>query len=254
MGEEMVRLRSGVVSVTGNYRENNEDNYFVDPNGNYFIVADGMGGQSAGEKASAMAVELVPQRIDEVIDFEAGEPESVIKGLDEAVGYANAEIMALGEVDPNSRNMGTTIVLLASVAGKHFIAGVGDSRVYLHKAGDFTQMTVDHSLTQALVDAGTISAEEAETHRYRNVLYRYLGSKEGGAGTEAKHRLPEAGERYVLCSDGVMDGIDDDELKAVLEANEDPQEAAHAIVKAALDGGSKDNVTCLVLNVDGDGE
>lgn len=250
MGEEMVRLRSGVVSVTGNYRENNEDNYFVDPNGNYFIVADGMGGQSAGEKASAMAVELVPRKFDEVIDFESSETQDVIKGLDEAVGFANSQIMALGESDPSTRNMGTTLVMLASVAGKHFIAGVGDSRVYLHKDGDFTQLTVDHSLTQALVDAGTISAEEAETHRYRNVLYRYLGSKEGGAGTEAKHRLPEPGERYVLCSDGVMDGIDDPTLKSVLESNDDPQEAAHEIVKAALDGGSKDNVTCLVVNVE----
>lgn len=250
MGEEMVRLRSGVVCVTGNYRDNNEDNYFVDPNGNYFIVADGMGGQSAGEKASAMAVEFVPQKFDEVVDFESAETAAVIKGIDEAVAFANSKIMAFGDSDPTTRNMGTTIVMLASVAGQHFIAGVGDSRVYLHKDGEFTQLTVDHSLTQPLVDAGTISAEEAETHRYRNVLYRYLGSKEGGAGTEAKHRSPEPGERYVLCSDGVMDGIGDDEIQSVLEANPDPQEAAHAIVKAALDGGSKDNVTCLVVNVE----
>lgn len=250
MGDEMVRLRSGVVCVTGNYRENNEDNYFVDPEDRYFIVADGMGGQSAGERASAMAVEFVPKKINELIDFENSSPEDVVKSLDQAIAFANAEIMALGEVDPDARNMGTTIVLMAAVRDQHFISGVGDSRVYLLKDGQFEQLTVDHSLTQALQDAGTISEEEAKTHRYRNVLYRYLGSKEGGSGTDTKLRIPSAGERYVICSDGVMDGIEDASIQAVLEAHEDPQEAAAAIVDAALEGGSKDNITSIVVNVE----
>ncbi|MDA1015442.1 MAG: protein phosphatase 2C domain-containing protein [Planctomycetota bacterium] len=246
----MVRLRSGVVCVTGNYRDNNEDNFFVDPDGRFFIVADGMGGQSAGEKASAMAVEHVPKKLNELIDFENSSTEEIVKSVDQAVAFANAEIMALGEIDPNARNMGTTIVLMAAVGDQHFIAGVGDSRVYLLKDGKLEQLTVDHSLTRALQDAGTITEEEAKTHRYRNVLYRYLGSKEGGSGTEATYRSPVVGERYVLCSDGVMDGIEDDVIQKVLEAHIDPQEAAAALVDAALEAGSKDNVTSIVVNVE----
>ena len=97
--------------------------------------------------------------------------------------------------------------------------------------------------------AGTITEEEAATHRYRNVLYRYLGSKEGGAGAEAKEVKPETGDCYVLCSDGVTDGIEDDEIQKLLADVDDPQQSAEAIVQAALDGGSKDNVTCVVVHV-----
>jgi protein phosphatase len=110
------------------------------------------------------------------------------------------------------------------------------------------QVTTDHSLTQALLDAGTITPEEAENHRYRNMLYRYLGCKEGGAGTNAERVDLIAGDRYVICSDGVCDGLDDEGIKRLALEVDDPQAAAENIVQAALDGGSKDNVTCIVLH------
>ncbi|MFQ5733048.1 MAG: PP2C family protein-serine/threonine phosphatase, partial [Planctomycetaceae bacterium] len=128
--------------------------------------------------------------------------------------------------------------------------GVGDSRAYHLRNGRLEQLTTDHSLTQALLDAGTISAEEAETHRYRNVLYRYLGAKEGGLGADTQQFEPAPGERILLCSDGVTDGISDDKLLQLLAEGDDPQETAEAIVRAAEDGGSKDNITCLVVFVD----
>ncbi len=233
----------------GNYRENNEDAVFVDPNGRFFIVADGMGGQSAGEKASALATEIVPRRLAQLINFDSDKSEAVKKSIDRAVGEANSEILALSELDSNFHNMGTTIVFLVAVAGKFYVGGVGDSRVYLLRKGKLQQLTTDHSLTQALVDAGTISPEEAATHRYRNVLYRYLGSKEGGTGTDAKEVESQAGDRFVLCSDGVSDGLKADGMKDVLYAQKTAQAAAEAIVQAALTGGSRDNVSCVVVNV-----
>ena len=245
----MGRLRCGHVSITGNFRENNEDRCLEDSEHRFFIVADGMGGQAAGEKASELAIELVPNKLLQSIDFESDSSEKVRRVIDDAVAYANGEIMALGEVDPNYHNMGTTIVMLVVVAGKFYVVGVGDSRAYQLRSGDFEQLTVDHSLTQALVDAGTIKPEEAESHKYKNVLYRYLGSKEGGAGTDPRELDPVAGDRFLLCSDGVTDGVEDPAIVELLQQIEDPQQCAEAVVDAAQEGGSKDNITCLIVDV-----
>ena len=125
--------------------------------------------------------------------------------IERSVTHANSEIMALGGLDSRYHNMGTTVTFIVNVAGHLFVGGVGDSRSYRLRAGKLEQLTKDHSLTQALVDAGTISAEEALTHRYKNVLYKYLGTKEGSGGSDPKQHNPEPGDRYMLCSDGVTD-------------------------------------------------
>ena len=246
----MLKFRSGFLSITGNFRENNEDSCVIDPDGRYFIVADGMGGQSAGEKASAIAVELIPQKLDQLVDFESAEKEAVCRGIDQSVEHANSEIMALSEIEPQYRNMGTTVVFLVCVAGRFYIGGVGDSRAYQLRGSDLSQLTTDHSLTQALLEAGTINADEAENHRYRNVLYRYLGSKEGSSGTESCEIEPESNDRFLLCSDGVTDGISDEQIQQLLADGDDPQQIAEAIVAAAQKGGSRDNITSLVVIVD----
>lgn len=255
----MVSVRTGFVSITGNFRDNNEDSGMVDPDQRFFIVADGMGGQSAGEKASAMAVELVPEKLAQLIDFDKDDASAVADHIDTAVSHANSEIIALGELDPDSRNMGTTVVVVVQAADGHFlVGGVGDSRVYLLRDDELTQLTTDHSLTQALLEAGTITPEEAENHRYKNVLYRYLGTKEGGGGVDAQKVQPQPGDRYLLCSDGVTDwdkkvstSADvDAAIKALLKESDDPQEVAEKLVKAAQEGGSRDNITSLVVFVD----
>jgi len=245
----MPKLKFGYLSVVGNFRENNEDACFVDAEGKFFIVADGMGGQSAGEKASAMATEIVPKRLTQLINFGKDETDAIKKNIDRAVTEANSEILALSELDSNFRNMGTTIALIVASANKLFVGGIGDSRVYQLRDGVIKQLTTDHSLTQALVEAGTITPEDALTHRYRNVLYRYLGSKEGGTGVDAKEVELKVGDRYVICSDGVTDGLKTPQLQQVLSDNAEPQQGAEAIVQAALDGGSRDNVTCVVVHV-----
>ena len=146
--------------------------------------------------------------------------------------------------------MGTTLAFIVQVAGTMYVGGVGDSRVYLLRGGKLEQLTTDHSLTQALVDAGTLTLEEAANHRYRNVLYRYLGCKEGGQGTNPKQVRPQVGDKYLLCSDGVTGGADDPKLAELLAAGTDPQATAEVIVQAATDGGSKDNITGVVIFVE----
>ncbi|MGQ0637373.1 MAG: PP2C family protein-serine/threonine phosphatase [Planctomycetaceae bacterium] len=243
-------VRWGAVSVTGSVRENNEDRCLTDSAGRFFLVADGMGGQCAGEKASEMAVELIPRRLDQLIDFSRDEGARVVQGIDEAVSLANGEIMALSELDPDYHNMGTTIALVVRAGRRFYVAGVGDSPVYLLRRGRLQKLTQDHSLTQALLDAGTITAEEAARHRYRNVLYRYLGTKEGGSGAKAQALDVEPGDRLILCSDGATDGLMETELGELLAGHSDPQHAAQAIVDAALNAGSRDNVTCVAVFVD----
>ena len=159
-----MNLRVGWLSIVGK-RENNEDACFIDQRYRFFLVADGMGGQSAGERASGLAMEIIPQKL-QLIDFEKSPPEQTTKIIDDAITQANYEIMALGELDPRLKNMGTTVTFVVVVAGSMFIGGVGDSRVYLLRAGNLQQMTTDHSLTQALIEAGTLTAEEAVNHRY----------------------------------------------------------------------------------------
>lgn len=246
----MVSLRMGHVSVTGNYRENNEDSCYIDGQQRLFIVADGMGGQSAGERASAMAVELIPKRIEQLLDFEKANAKTVGEVLEKSITHANSEIIALSEVEPGLRNMGTTVVMMVRVADRFFFVGVGDSRAYELRGGKLRQLTTDHSVTQALLDTGTISPEEAKTHRYRNVLYKYLGSRDGASGATVTEIVPRPGDRFMLCSDGLNDGLDGSEITRVLQCSNDPQEVAEKLVKAALDAGSRDNVTCIVVIVD----
>lgn len=244
----IMKLRVGHLSIVGK-RDNNEDAYFVDPQYRYFLVADGMGGQSAGERASGLAVEIVPQRL-QLMDFQNTSADQAVKMIDESVSQANYEIMALGELDSKLKNMGTTIAFLVQVGRTMYIGGVGDSRVYLLRKGNLEQLTTDHSLTRALLDAGTLTPEEAVNHRYRNVLYRYLGCKEGGQGTNPRQVQPQVGDRFLLCSDGVTGGVDDARLAQLLGQGGDPQRTAEAIVQAATDGGSKDNITGVVIFVE----
>ena len=243
----MARVQVGSLSITGNFRDNNEDRLALDPENRFFLVADGMGGQSAGEKASEMATELIQEHLQKQLDFDETSSESVIETIDRVVALANTEIVALAQLEPRFHNMGTTIVFVVAVGGQLYSGGVGDSRVYRLRDGDFEQLTTDHSLTQALLDAETISPEEAITHRYRNVLYRYLGSKEAAEGTSPDVCEPITGDRFLLCSDGVTDGIDDLTLEMLLNEGDDPQQIVETIVEAAQQGGSKDNITAVVL-------
>jgi len=210
-----------------------------------------MGGQSAGERASQLAVEIVPKVLEQSLDFAQDPAERVVQGIDSAVSKANADIMVLAEITPDCHNMGTTIAMIVVSGDFLYVAGVGDSRVYRVRGSSSVpeQLTTDHSLSEALRQAGTISKEEAAVHRYKHVLVRYLGSKEGGTGTNAGQYTPQIGDRFLICSDGVTDGVSDDQLGQVLAAADCPETACRQMIEAAQRGGSKDNITCVAIFV-----
>jgi protein phosphatase len=245
-----VALRWGSVSITGDFRENNEDRCLADSAGRFFLVADGMGGQCAGEKASEMAIELIARKLEQLVDSARDDGDKVGAAIDQAVSHANGEIMALSELDSDYHNMGTTIAMIVKAGNRFYVAGIGDSRVYLLRNGQIQRLTRDHSLTDALLEAGTITEEEAERHRYRNVLYRYLGTKEGGTGAKAQPIDLQNADRFMICSDGATDGLKDKDIQALLGSQDDPQRAAEAIVAAAQQAGSRDNITCVTVYAD----
>lgn len=242
-------LNIGQCSLLGNYRENNEDSIDVRqfPDLTVAVVADGMGGQQAGEVASKRAIEIVPRELRKNLapNLNADAVKTVTR---RAIVQANEEIMAMGALDKDMKNMGTTVVMaIWRKASEMFIAGVGDSRAYLVRKGKIQQLTVDHSLAQALVEARTISAAEAKDHRFRNVLWKYLGSKEVGEGPEVSVVPLQAGDRFLLCSDGLSGVVPDDQLASYITEQTDVKACADGLGQLALDQGSRDNVSCIVI-------
>ena len=130
-----------------------------------------------------------------------------------------------------------------------FITGVGDSRTYLIRSKKISQATVDHSLAQALVEAKTITAAEAREHKFRNVLWKYLGSKEVGEGTDVTVVPIQSGDRFLLCTDGLHGVVPDEKLLAFILTQTDMQACADGLGQLALDSGSRDNVSCIMIEV-----
>lgn len=242
----------GQVSICGNFREHNEDSlFFTSPTSNLplYIVADGMGGQLGGEKASQLAVEIVPK---EVLKRFQGEfrTNAVIRAIRESISHANQEILAASLIQPNLTNMGTTIVTMLIRRGRAYIAGIGDSRCYRIRGNKVEQLTRDHSMAQALAEVGTIRQEDVSSHRYNHVLYLYLGSREVDRGiTEVKVLGLLEGDRYVLCSDGLSGVVSEKELVTVLKGEPNAQRASEKLVDLAVSNKSRDNITCIVVNI-----
>ena len=245
-------LNIGKCTLLGNYRENNEDAVDVKqfPDMTVCLVADGMGGQAAGEVASKRAIEIVPRELRKYISGAMGNDETKAV-LRRAIVQANEEIMAMAALDRELKNMGTTIVLCLWRKGSAalYVAGMGDSRVYLIRGKKIEQLTVDHSIAQALVEAKTISPAEARVHRYKNVLWKYLGSSEVGEGPEVKAVQLQAGDRFLLCTDGLSGVVADEQLLDFMKDKADVQECADGLGQLALDAGSRDNITCIVIEV-----
>jgi PPM family protein phosphatase len=244
-------LNIGKSTNLGNYRENNEDSIDVKvfPDLTVALVADGMGGQAAGEIASKRAVDIIPRELRKTVTAGVN-PEATKVMIRRAIVQANEEIMAMGQLDKEMKNMGTTVVMAVwRKAGELYIAGVGDSRAYLVRSKKINQLTVDHSLAQALVEAKTISAAEAKEHKFRNVLWKYLGSKEVGDGPEVAIVALQVGDRFLLCSDGLHGVVPDDKLLEFVGEKADAQACADGLVQLALESGSRDNVSSIVIDV-----
>jgi protein phosphatase len=227
-------------------RPNNEDRYVVDPVHNLFLVADGMGGQDRGEQASGMAAEIIPR----VLQNRLAAQESPKDAVRHALAEANQAIVVAGRDQPAGRRMGTTAVLAVQQADQIYVAGLGDSRAYLVRGDRVDQLTVDHSVAQALVTSGVLSAEEAKHSPWQHVLHKFLGCAEMVDGAEVRPFTPKAGDRLVLASDGLTNHVTEKDLSDSARQFPQPQAWADYLVETALKRGSRDNVTCVVVAFD----
>lgn len=236
----MFGLSIGAATNVGVQRNVNQDSYGTKPG--LAIVADGMGGHRGGEVASAIAVNEVISQFDE--------PQ--LESLVSSVEQANQRILDEAAASPHLHGMGTTVVALGfiEIDGVPSLGAinVGDSRMYRLTGNVLEQLTEDHSLVEALVREGRITAAEAEVHPQRNIVTRALGVSEL-VEVDTFHFIPKIGDRYLLCSDGLFNEVDAHSIATILATEPDPQAAADQLIAAANEGGGRDNITTVVADV-----
>jgi protein phosphatase len=227
-------------------RSNNEDRLVVDRTHNLFLVADGMGGQDRGEQASGLAAEIIPR----VFQDQLAAKEDASHAVQRALTEANQAIIDAGRNQPAGRRMGTTAVLAVQQENQVYVAGLGDSRAYLIRGDRVEQLTVDHSVAQALVASGVLSPEEAKHSPWQHVLHKFLGCAEMAEEADIHPFSPQAGDRLLLATDGLTNHVTEEDLREGAKQFPDPQLWAEHLVQVALERGSRDNVTCIIVAFD----
>jgi protein phosphatase len=269
----LVRVQFGARSDTGKVRPTNEDHYFVscyarsmrtlmtnlpegmvplrfDENGYLMVVADGMGGMAAGELASSLAIAIG-------INLSLENPKWIFKitspGAEELMERISQRFRTIDDVltqraraDASLHGMGTTLTTAMSAGADLFLFHVGDSRAYLLRQGELHRLTRDHTLAQALADAGRIAPEEVSTHHARHVLTKFIGGHSGRVDAQVEHLSLTDGDRLLLCTDGLTEMVADAQIADVLRRIEDADKACQALVDLALEGGGRDNVSVVL--------
>ena len=230
--------RYSAISDTGRVRQNNQDSGYA---GEHLLcVADGMGGAAAGDLASTVVVQTL-RRLD------APAPDDLLEALAGAVLRANVRLAEIVESDPTVEGMGTTATAIVLDGDRAGLVHIGDSRAYRLRGGKLEQLTEDHTLVQNLVDEGRITADEARSHPHRSLILRVLDGRQDVQPD--LHMLDlQAGDRLLVCSDGVSGFVADEDIARVLGSGT-VDSAAVDLLRLALDSGSSDNVTCVVGEV-----
>ncbi|WP_229909839.1 Stp1/IreP family PP2C-type Ser/Thr phosphatase [Streptomyces flavofungini] len=233
-------LRFAAGSHKGMIREGNEDSGYAGPR--LLAIADGMGGQAAGEVASSEVISTLVTLDDDVPGSD------ILTSLGTAVQRANDQLRLMVEEDPQLEGMGTTLTALLWTGQRLGLVHVGDSRAYLLRDGVLTQITQDHTWVQRLVDEGRITEEEATTHPQRSLLMRALGSGDH-VEPDLSIREVRAGDRYLICSDGLSGVVSHQTMEDTLASYQGPQETVQELIQLALRGGGPDNITVIVADV-----
>ena len=250
----MSKFRSSARTDVGMKRDHNEDSFLVNEDIGLYVVCDGMGGHAGGETASRLAVQTIEKelisaklRIDDPFSAKASLPESPLAGaLREAVEGACAAVFRSSRAHPELAGMGTTCISLL-VQGDHAIVGhVGDSRAYLVRDGQVWQLSEDHSLVNEQVRAGLLTEEEAKHSRLKNIITRSVGFEEDVlvdvVGVETR-----SGDKFLLCSDGLSNLIDNDEIRDALVQTELDQ-VPEMLIQLANSRGGDDNITVIAVH------
>lgn len=235
----MLSLRFAARSDVGLIREGNEDSGFAGPQ--LLAVADGMGGHAAGEVASSVAISALALLDDDVPGSD------LLDRLAEAAHEANGQLREMTEADPVLEGMGTTLTALLFAGGRLGLVHVGDSRAYLLRGGQLERITRDHTFVQSLVDEGRISVDEADQHPQRSLITRALDGR-GDIELDTSVREVRAGDRYLVCSDGLSAIVSEETMQETLGRGS-PAEVVEALVELALRGGGPDNITCVAADI-----
>ncbi len=213
----------------------------------YAVVCDGMGGAAGGNVASQLATQIIRERITEHLS--SGEAQCSMEHLlASAMAAANLEVYDKAKATPELDGMGTTVVAVVMDRRTAYISHTGDSRVYLCRDGGLTQLTRDHSVVQGLLESGQITEEQARSHPRRHFITRALGVEPDEQGEYDELEL-RAGDRLVLCTDGLTRVVDEARAAAII-AQLPPDQAVDALIQAALDGGGPDNITVVIMELD----
>ncbi|NHI15916.1 PP2C family protein-serine/threonine phosphatase [Microbacterium excoecariae] len=235
---------SAAISHTGRVRSNNQDSGYS--GSNLFVVADGMGGHAGGDVASAVAISRL-QALDEHFDTPARAEEA----LRDTIVSTASDLIDVAARRPELAGLGTTVSGIIMVDEYAVIGHIGDSRIYLFRDGECTQITTDHTFVQRLVETGRITPEEARFHPRRSVLMRVLGDMDAHPDVDTFIMPTRPGDRWVLCSDGLSGVVDEAHLSKTLRQEMPPARTADSLLKQALDGGAPDNVTIVIVDVGG---
>lgn len=241
-----ITTASAALSHVGRVRANNQDSGYA--GSRLFVVADGMGGHAGGDVASAIAV----NRVAEADRADVSSPQEAEVELHSALVSANRIISETVSEHPELTGMGTTVSALMRVGDTVTIAHIGDSRIYLLRDGELSQVTNDHTFVQRLVETGRISPEEAAVHPRRSVLMRVLGDIDRDPEIDTSILGTVPGDRWMLCSDGLSSYVSEERILTVLQQAPSADAASERLVQEALEHGAPDNVTTVVLDVDED--
>lgn len=237
-----VTLRYSARSDIGLVRQTNQDSGYAGPH--LCAMCDGMGGPAGGDIASAIAIEhLAP------LDADSHQASEMLGLLREAIQSTHTDLVTLSNQDPDLAGLGTTCVAVMRSGNKLAMVHVGDSRAYLLRNDELTQVTTDHTFVEYLVETGRLTREQARRHPQRSVLLRVLGDAEGDVQLDESIREAIPGDRWLLCSDGLSGPVTGETIAEVLSSVEDPGQAADQLIDLALRAGGPDNVTAVIVDV-----
>lgn len=240
-----MKCRSTGHSDPGLVRTSNQDHFYIDPKGRYFIVADGMGGHAGGEEASQIATQTIQTYLDQHWDI--SESSQVL--LEKAFLQANQAIVQQQFQHPEHADMGTTAVVALFRQNQAWCAHVGDSRLYRLQKKELVQVTEDHTWVARATRAGDLSSEQAKVHPWRHVLSQCLGRKDlRQVDTQQLDLQP--GDRLLLCSDGLTEEVADDVIFKYLQFDQPFEGVVDTLINVAKENGGKDNITIVIIEID----
>ncbi|MGB9221859.1 PP2C family protein-serine/threonine phosphatase [Mycobacterium sp.] len=244
----MYIIESAALSDIGCKRPTNQDRCYADSEHGLFVVADGVGSSSDGALAAQMVIELLPSYLDRHLTPDQRDDPGAHERLGQAVAELSDDLNTKGQTDDRIAGAATTVVAVAVVGTRALVAHLGDSRVYLWRERVLHQLTRDHTLVQALVDAREVQPEDAHSHPTRNVVTRFVAMRPPAIPDAVPVDLA-VGDRMLLCSDGLHGVVDHQTLTEILGANPDPAGACAVLIEVARAAGGPDNITALVINV-----